>query len=89
MNNDFENSNLPQIAGVVIAGATETQVPFILTKNMDTGDEYASLGDLVLIKSSNHNKYVNYECLGMVIKTYLIAQKNMKVQNIIIHEDQK
>ena len=68
MNNDFENSKLPQIAGVVIAGATETQVPFILTKNMDTGDEYASLGDLVLIKSSNHNKYVNYECLGMVIK---------------------
>ena len=56
---------------------------------MDTIDKYASLGDLVMIKSSNHNKYVNYECLGMVIKNVPDSPEEHESQNIIIHEDQK
>ena len=66
MNND--NSDQKQVAGMVIEGATETSVPFIFTKNSDTGDEYLSTGDLVLIKSSNKNKLINYSCIGMVVK---------------------
>ena len=66
MNND--NSDQKQVAGMVIEGATETSVPFIFTKNSETGDEYLSTGDLVLIKSSNKNKLINYSCIGMVVK---------------------
>lgn len=66
MNNKIANEETQNPCGVVIEGATETLVPAILIKNPETGDEYLSSGDLVIVKSSNMNKLVEYRCIGMV-----------------------
>jgi hypothetical protein len=73
MNNEIENNNTEEPCGLVIAGATETTVPFILTKNQETNDEYLSSGDLVMIRSSNKNKLVDYTCIGTVTNITTIS----------------
>ena len=58
---------------IVEPNATETTIPVVLCINKETGHEYLSSGDLVIIESTNSNKLERYVTLGKLTNVTTVS----------------